>query len=214
MRGAIVRRIELILLTSALLLVGYCCALGQERDSLENECDSLQNAIPPDLVQYLSGVIPDEKNGDCVTWAIKKLGKEQYEPAIPVLIKLLDFRRPPTAREKRGFLMHPPFVSDLYPAAGALDLIGKKALPQVLLVIEAEASSARARENAVSVWMEAYKYERPKGIALLKQEETKTNDDGVKQELKWAVQKALTHCGMPEEKEGASCRQAAATAVP
>jgi len=75
--GAVVRRTRIIALTLTLLLVGTYRALGQEHTGFENECDSLQNAILPDLVQYLNGVVPDEKNGDCVTWAIKKLGNGQ-----------------------------------------------------------------------------------------------------------------------------------------
>src|SRR5271169_5748922 len=57
--------------------------------------------------------------------------------------------------------------------------------------------------------------ERPKGapqtegVAFLKREEMKTADDGTKQRLAWAVQKAL-HCNPQEE---AACRQAAATWV-
>ena len=93
-------------------------------------------------------------------------------------------------------------------------MIGEKALPEVLRAIEADSTSPTARDNAVSVWMEAYKYERPKGVALLKQEETKTNNDTIKKKLRWAAQKALRYCGPPQEKEGAACRQAAATAVP
>jgi hypothetical protein len=51
-----------------------------------------------------------------------------------------------------------------FPAEEALEQIGKKALLEVLRAIEADSTSAIARENALSVWMEAYKYERPKGV--------------------------------------------------
>src|SRR2546430_48246 len=121
MRGSIMRKMRIIALTSAsaLLLVSICCALGQEHESFQNECDSLRNANVPDLVQYLNGVIPDEKNGDCVTWAIKKLGKAQFEPAIEVLTKLLDFRRPLTPREKQGIYLRMQGIWEIYPAAGA-----------------------------------------------------------------------------------------------
>lgn len=211
MRGAILRRMRIIALTSALLLMSTCRALGQEHEGFQNECDSLQNATPPDLVQFLNGVIPDGKNGDCVTWAIKKLGKEQYEPAIAMLTKLLDFRRPPTPREKQGIYLRLPIVSEIYPAAGALHLIGKKALPEVLRVIEADSGSALARENAVTVWMGMYRYEAAKGVALLKQEETKTKDIAIKQRLSWAISKALTWCNPPDE---AACRVSSRTGEP
>ncbi len=160
-----------------------------------------------------------KKNAWCVTWAIhklglepwatEKLGTEHHEQAIAVLVKLLDFRRPPTPEEKRGYYLRPQGIEELYPAAEALELIGEKALPEVLRAIEADSTSPTGRDNAVSVWMEAYKYERPKGVALLKQEETKTNNGATKKKLRWAAQKALTYCGPPQEKEGAACRQAA-----
>src|SRR5260370_8270234 len=98
-----------------------------------------------------------------------------------------------------------------FPCSLAVELIVKNALPELLRAIEATSTSARALENAVAVWMEAYKYKRPNGVALLKQEETKVNDDTIKQKLRLAVQKALAYCGEPDE---ATCRQAAATGVP
>jgi len=170
----------------------------------------------PDLVQFLNAVRPDEKNGDCVTWAIRKLGNENYEPAISALVKLLEFRRPATEREKLGFYLRPQGIWEMYPSVGALPQIGKKALPAILGVISSDSTSATARENAVAVWMEIYRHsdQYPEGVGLLKQEEINAKDDATKQRLKWAVQRALTYCGPPQEKEGAACRQAASNAVP
>ena len=44
---------------------------------------------------------------------------------------------------------------ETFPAEAALERIGKKALPEVLRVIEADSTPAIARENALSVWMVA-----------------------------------------------------------
>jgi hypothetical protein len=169
----------------------------------------LRDASPPDLVQFLNGAVPDDKNAECVTIAIRKLGKERYAPAIAVLLKLLDFRRPPTGDEKRGIYERPQIIEEVFPATEALELIGKDALPEVLGVIEAASTSMTARNNAIAVWMEGFKYERHKGIALLKQEENKLKDDTMKEKLRQAVEKALTYCGPKEEEEGAACRVAA-----
>jgi hypothetical protein len=97
-----------------------------------------------------------------------------------------------------------------FPAVEALESIGKKALPEVLRTIESDSTSAIARENAVSVWMDIYTGgdEQPKGISLLKQEQNKVSDGAIKQRLRRAVQKALTYCNPPEK---AACQQAAAT---
>ena len=190
-----------------LCLAVTCRALGQEHDRFENVCSSLQNATPPDLVQYLNGVTPAEENRWCITWAIHKLGKERYEPAIPALVKLLDFRRPQT----RGEETFHGLSEELFPAQEALELIGTKAQPDVLLAIEGDSPSSAARDNAVAVWMEIYKYERPKGVAALKQEEIKVDNEGIKTRLASAIQKALSYCGRQDE---AACQQAAVTGVP
>jgi hypothetical protein len=211
MRGAILNPIKMAI-SMVLCLAFVCEAFGQVHDRYENVCPSLQDAIPPDLLQYLSGVTPDEKNAWCVTWAIRRVGKARYEPAVSALVRLLDFRRPQTPQEKMGF--GDLSSARVFPAQDALEEIGKAALPEVLRAIEADSTSGTARENAVEVWMEAYKYERPKGVALLKQEEMKTTDTAIKQKLTWAIQRALTYCGPPEEDEGTACRKAAARSRP
>jgi hypothetical protein len=186
-------------------------ALQGVRDRYENLCDSLRDANVIDLFQFLSGVVPDEKNGGCVTWAIHRLGNEHYDPAIPGLVKLLGFRRPQTSEEKMGFYIRPQTTDEIFPAAEALELMGKKALPEILRAIEADGTSAVARENAIFVWMEIHKYEQPKGVALLKQEEARPSDDAIKRRLRMAVQKAVTYCNPPD---AVGCRQAAATGGP
>ena len=179
-------------------------AFGQAHEKFEGWCNSLQDARSPDLVRFLNTVFPDEMNARCVTWAIHKLGKEHHEPAIPALVRLLDFR---TRRTHVEEIFH-GLSEELFPAEVALELIGKKALPEVLRAIEANSTSPIARENALSVWMVVYRGsdEQPKGIRLLREEETKANDEEVKQKLRWAVQKALTYCNPPEQ---AACRDAA-----
>jgi hypothetical protein len=198
------RGIKIVAVTLVLCLAVPFLALGQVPEKYEGWCYGLQNASSPDLLEFLNAVVPDEWNARCITWAIHKLGKEHHEPAIPALVKLLDFRLPLTPMEEvfQGTSQAP------FPAEEALEQIGKKALPEVLRAIEADSTSAIARENALSVWMEAYKYERPKGVALLKEEETKVSDSAIKQKLRWAVQKALTYCSPPEK---SACEEAPRT---
>ena len=165
------------------------------------ECTRIQTASSSELVSYLGEIVPDQGNASCVAFAINKLGNEKYEPAIPVLTKLLDFRRPRTAEELGVITLH-----TFYPAETALEKIGKASLPSILEAIKGELTSAIARENAVSVWMELYKYESPKGVALLKREADETKDPAIMQRLHWAVTKSLTWCNPPDE---AKCKKAA-----
>lgn len=213
MRGAIVKTTKAFIFTLSFCFAFTLRSYGQEHDRFEGWCDSLQNASSPDLVQFLKAVAPDENNARCVTLAIHRLAKERYEPAVDSLAKLLDFRRPKTPQEKLGFYLRPQVIGEIYPAANALEIIGKKALPAVLSTITASSSSETARDNAVSVWMEIYRQSdgQPKAVGLLKQEEIKTKDEAIKQRLRWAVQKALTHCNPPEE---SACREAARTGIP
>ena len=101
--------------TIVLFLAGTSRAVGQE-------CDSFRNAAPSDLVSFLNAGVPDQSNSECVAWAIKQLGVQRYEPAIVALTRLLDFRRPPNAQEKRGLVLHPQGIWEIYPAADALPL--------------------------------------------------------------------------------------------
>ena len=186
---------------------------AQEHGGFTNECDSLRNAASPDLVQFLNGVTPDEKNGDCVTWVIRKLGERKFESSVPSLVRLLDFRRPPTLREKQGIYLRMQGIWEIYPAVDALSSIGEKALPAILRALQADSTSPTARGNALFVWMEVYRQsdEHVKGVAVLKQEETKAKDDATKERLKWAVSKAITWCSPPEE---SACKRAAAFETP
>lgn len=200
------KTVEVALVAFALCLAPTSFDAGQVHERFEGWCDTLQAASQTDLVQFLNGVVPDEHNARCVTWAIHKLGKERYEPAIPALVKLLGFRQTQTEVEKIFQDLYPPF-----PALVALAEIGKKAQPDVLLAIEADSTSPAARDNAVAVLMEIYKYKRPKGVAALKQEEIKVDNDAIKTRLASAIQKALPYCGRQDE---AACRQAAVTGAP
>lgn len=179
---------------------------AQARDRFQDWCQDLQSARAPQLLQFLNGVTPDESNGQCVTWAIHRLGQDRYEPAIPALVKLLDFRRPKTEAEQKGFFTRVQITEEVFPAAEALEQIGNKALPSVLRAIQVASTSAIARENAVAVWMEAYKYDHQNGIARLRSEQVNSHDVAVRQRLEWAIQKALSYCAASER---AACIEAA-----
>jgi len=186
--------------------LGAALMLAAPSFAAAQECDRLQKATASALVSFLQDSIADESNAECFTFAMYRLGQDRYEPSVPVLVRLLDFRRPATEREKRGYYIH---MQSIYPAVEALEEIGKNALPAVLEVIKSDSSSATARDNAVSVWMEIYKYESPKGVALLRQEAENATDNASKKTLNWAVSKALTWCNPPDEEK---CKAAASVA--
>ena len=184
--------------------------LAQEpRSAFEGWCDNLRGATPHDLVEFLNGIRPDQNNTRCVTWAINKLGQERYEPAIPVLVRLLGFRRPETRREEMGF--HDLAISMVpFPAIEALEQIGARSKPEVLRAIGAESTSSQARENAVEVLMTLNQSDHAKGIACLKDEQSSTADDEVKERFASAIQQALRFCTGSERN---ACLKAATKAA-
>jgi len=108
-----------------------------------------QNARPTDLVSFLEGAGSGQENAECVTLLIDALGKQAYAPAIPVLIKFLDFRRPRTEREKLGLHVQ---MRGFYPAVNALEQIGDEALPAVLNVIKTLDLTGQGRTRFPSGW--------------------------------------------------------------
>jgi hypothetical protein len=166
------------------------------------DCVDLENAPSERLVSFLERIVPNDQNSKCVTFAIKALGDRQFKPAVGVLTRLLDFRRPPSEEERAGVVT----LHTFYPATTALEQIGRSSLPLVLKAIKSSSTSAKARENAVDVWMEIYKYNRPEGVASLKRAATEASESSAKERMDWALSYALRWCGpgdMPKCKRAA-----------
>src|SRR5574341_1506009 len=186
-RSALMKKVKIFALAAAFCLLGRAPLIAQD-------CERLGAASPEGLVGYLSRVVPDRENASCVAFAISQLGGQRHEPAIPVLLKFLTFRWPLNARQKQRLYVieHDGFT--IYPAANALERIGKNALPAVLGAIKAKTTSREGIEVAVAVWMTIHQNQAA-GLALLKQEADKTkNDPETKQRLGWAAFKALGWC--------------------
>jgi len=166
------------------------------------DCQDLHEAAPDALLTFLRRTHPNAQNADCITFAIRALGDQRYEPAVDVLAGLLDFRRPATELERTTVTLH-----TFYPASIALEQIGQSCLPQLLKVITDESFSAVARENAINVWMEIFKYKRAEGVASLKRAAKGISDPSARQKLDWALNYALKWCGpgdLPKCKEAAN----------
>ena len=170
-------------------------------------CNQLQNASSDELISYLQGGNFGDDDSQCAEFAIRTLGRRRYEPAIPSLVKLLDFRRPLTEREKQGLYLHIQSIDEIYPAANALEDLGEKALPAVLDAIKAKSTTEVGRANAVFAWMTFYKSDSPaKGVSLLRTELDKAEDLTTRENLKWALSKAISWCNPKDKVE---CEEAA-----
>jgi len=197
------RAIRITIVSCIVSLMSICSA------AIAQDCTALEKIDLDKLTSYLGDTLPNDANAECITFAIKTIGRSRYEPAVKVLAKFLNFRRPPSALEKHYVLEHPPSVADMYPAAAALEEIGgvsPNAAAAVLEVIESSMSSVTARENAVCVWMELHKYKPSKGIRLLRQAALGASDPTVKENLQWALSRAPTWC---DPKDKTRCKVAA-----
>jgi hypothetical protein len=175
-----------------LVSLGMALTVSAGTPLAAQECPSLQSASPNEHASYLEKTPDSRRNSPCIAFALKKIGEHRYEPAIPVLTKFLQFRWPPGVNQKqrRFVLEHDGFT--IYPAAEALERIGKVSLPAVLDAMKTTAPTHEAMEVAVSVWMTIYKDQAPAGVALLKQEADKTTKALPQQRLGWAAFRAAT----------------------
>src|SRR5437870_3293317 len=193
------RHIKACLLTTSLLLVMVSPVGAQE-------CSRLQGAAPAELTSYLDGTVRSHEYEPCAAFAINQLGSLRYKPAIPALTKWLELRWPPGAHQKQRRFVIERDGSTIYPAATALEAMGKDALPAVLNAIKTNPVPRREwMEVAAEVWMTAYKDQAPAGVALLKQESDRATDPATRQRVGWAAFYALGWCN-PSEKE--QCRAA------
>src|SRR5690242_16483837 len=93
MEDSPMKEIKIVVLTFMLCFLSFCRAAAQE-------CNALRSSAADALVSYLDRIVPNDENAQCIAFAIKGLSARRYEPAIPILVRLLDFRRPPNAHEK------------------------------------------------------------------------------------------------------------------
>ena len=112
------------------------------------ECGQLQGASPDELTSYLAGTVRSTDNEPCAAFAINQLGSLRYKPAIPALTKWLELRWPPGAHQKQRRFVIEHDGSTIYPAATALEAMGKDALPAVLNAIKTNPIPSRRRRPA------------------------------------------------------------------
>ena len=131
-------------------------------------CASLENKKSESRLEFLQG----EKarlDGNCVLYAIDQLGRAQYAPAVPTLLRYLDYPYPDPPNY--GTPQNPLILAKInwtnYPAANALSDIGKVAVPQLVEAIADAATPELIRKNAADTERFIYAPDPPEGIAVL-----------------------------------------------
>ena len=174
------------------------------------QCDDVANATPRQLLDFLNSSTPDAADAKCLTEGIRSLGGIHPADAAGTLTRFLDFRRPPTARAKQGLYVRPQTIDELYPAAYALEMMGRDAAA-LSEAIRSPSTLSVSRENAISVWMELHKDEASQGVALPVKESQLSSDPVTQSTPRSAASDALKWCGPADLPR---CKAALAEAKP
>lgn len=134
-------RVLTVLLLISLVLPAFLAA--------EN-CESLASGSPEAAVEYLESAEP--KTLPCVRMAFQQIGRSQAETAIPILVKLLGYKRPLNETEKHGISFRGKGAEEMYPAIRSLAAFGPKAEPTVIdFISRNEDEGEIERQNALHV---------------------------------------------------------------
>jgi hypothetical protein len=158
----------------------------------EPSCAELDGANAEKLLEYLQG---DRASlgEDCVFIATTKLGVAGYLPAIKTLVALLDYRTHGDPEEARTGVVRQPGWP-IYPAADALFLIGKPAVPEILKVLAKSDTSDLVRRVAIYALFNIKSDEETGPVATLVRASRAEKDIGASQRLMDAARDAATQC--------------------
>jgi hypothetical protein len=186
---------ETCLLICGLVAVSTCA--GQEWRGWERPpCPALKNSSSKELLTFLeSGNPSTDTNTACVADAILRLGYDQSEAAVDVLIRYLGFADPFYEVRKNSRISESLLLPwSKYPAIGALSSIGKAAQAKIIRAVGSAEVSDLARRNAVTSIMLNFR-ENPKAAVELLNDANRSSHDAVASvRLLGAAREAITWC--------------------
>jgi hypothetical protein len=159
--------------------------------NLRAACGEVKARSALGLVQYLSrdrALLSD----NCIELAIDQLRDLKDPAAIDVLVRYLDFRRPPTPSELNGASYRMDRDS---PAVSALFSIGVQSLPAIERAIQNEDLSERESKNAVNALMLFHRERPAEGVAFLREAYLAAPSLGLRDRLIKDVNQAVQMCG-------------------
>lgn len=163
-----------------------------------------EDATPAAALTYLSQDRPN-LNSACIIDAIRILGKKEYSPAIPILVKYLDFRVPDTPGVPQTIRhTHGP-TNGLYPAADALTWFGESAIPTLRGAVSNDDLDAIGRSNAAEALF-VIAADKVKVVSLTTKAAQSSRDPEATGALKKVVNLMVRYCKAEEQQR---CRDAA-----
>lgn len=164
-------------LASFIVSIGFLPCLNMAKaQGTTIACSKMIKATPQDSLAYLKGD-RSALDSDCIEIALQNLGDVRYLPAIPTLIQYLDFKKKGPGRDAARVL------GDAYPAATALEQIGKLAIPDVKAAVENESLNRLQRRNAAALYADGLSQDWPANIRFLVQASKKSKDAQVALDL-------------------------------
>src|SRR5579872_719275 len=157
-------------------------------------CPPLRHSEDSGLMAFLE----ENKNGkrsespDCAAFAILELGKARSYPAIPILIRYLDFEWPHASNVNSNASL--VYERQYFPAVTALVLMGTPSLLPLLHTLETEPLPQIARSKGVETIMLLYAEYPPFGIKALVSPISRAPDKASAERMASAARFALQWC--------------------
>ncbi len=177
-----------------LMLTGSVFSTGAQ----ELPCTGLIGATAAGNLEYLQR---DRALTDpiCTAFAIRELGRERYLPAVPALVKALDFKAPETLPQPARPIRPGPitWVGSVYPAANALFQIGKAVVPALLDAIASPKTTDLVVRNVIELLVATYREDPAEAVTVLVHASRARTDHVASQRLWEAAERVSLRCVEP-----------------
>lgn len=176
-------------------LIFVLCIVGLNARSAAQHCTAFDpDDIRPDtFINFLNAQQNPRAPNECVTIAIHRLEVLHAPKASVPLLRYLDYKRPLTSAEQKGYLFQPLIPDVLYPAISALASVGRSSLPGLLDVIQDSKTSLQAKDNAIFTVMRIHR-NTPEGVLFLEQSVARASTPAGTSALIAATQRAVDFC--------------------
>lgn len=142
----------------------------------------------------------------CILDAIRIIKVKNYKPAIPVLVKYLDFTIPPPQGIPTAIRLTQGPTNEVYPAADVLAAFGGAATPALKKVLVDQSASKVERINAAKALFYTTVKDRPQVIRFISKTSRLSQDPETGEELSNLASKLVRGCTAQQRQE---CEQAA-----
>jgi len=183
---------NLVFTVAFVFFVAFGIAAGQNAP----DCPVARSNDVSVLTDYLASHIHDLASRDCSVRVIRTLGKLKNPNSVRILVKYLDFRRPLSESEAKGFWIRTMSKEELFPAIESIFKIGRPAVAALIEQLGKESNEVR-RENAIYALMLISRDDPPAAVASLRNAANRIVDKSAALRLMESARTAASLC-VPE----------------